>query len=417
MAATYKIHPGIGIARLGNSPDQYCISPEEPAALPFACSEQGNPRLTPDGKTERRIGIDEFRDTEGRIKRQAARFRLYVYDGDSPSGRELKIGDAVEGGGNHGVLVDIQWRVYLANKKASWYEFDQLQGEHGYSPDHPRRNAAVTDPEARQRLIIDPGPQVVNCQDRRSAAFTREGNGIYTPTFPPELRPNSIATLGEIKTDDAGRLLVLGGHGNSGSYRFGEFGQPRIDTYANNDGWFDDTADGPVMARLVMYSSEVDDVRFVDVEYPAWVIVGYPAYVPQILDLITIEDVITDLAIRSFAARPDLYGIPGTYDAPEHIAPTDTQALIHWRAGTASGILSTGPGSIATSGRSSFAPTRCRILPTCWRSRTIHTTRRHAATLTLTSWACLRWSTSGRWRRQRSSAWRRTNRVTCCARR
>ncbi len=46
---------------------------------------------------------------------------------------------------------------------------------------------------------------------------------------------------------------MLGGHGNSGTAKSG-LGQPRIDGYANTDGWFDDTSDGPVMARLVMFS-------------------------------------------------------------------------------------------------------------------------------------------------------------------
>src|SRR5262249_30753927 len=143
-----------GIARLGNSPDAFCISPEKPAALPIDCDAQGNPRLGLDGVTEQTITT--FKDAEGRIKRQAARFQIYVYDEQSPEGRPLKIGDRISGGGNDGILQDIQWRVYLANKKASWYQFKQLEGEHGYAPDHPRRNADITAPEARQRLIIDP---------------------------------------------------------------------------------------------------------------------------------------------------------------------------------------------------------------------------------------------------------------------
>ena len=32
---------------------------------------------------------------------------------------------------------------------------------------------------------------------------------------------------------------------------------PRIETYANSDGWFDDISDGPVMARLVMMEERV----------------------------------------------------------------------------------------------------------------------------------------------------------------
>jgi hypothetical protein len=331
MPTTYRIHPGVGIARLGNSPNGFYIAPERPVALPTDCDNRGNPLLSPDGAQE--LPVKTFKDQEGRVKRQAARFQIWAYDDESPQGRPLKLGDQIEGGGNAGTLINIQWRVYLANKKASWYEFLQLQGEHGYATDHPLRNAEITDPGARQRLIIDPGPRTVDHQSHRTARFDRGGREVYAPTFPPELKPNSIDTLGDLITDDTGRLLVLGGHGNSGSYRYDEFGQPRIVDYANNDGWFDDTSDGPVMARLVMFSPLVQRVRYVDVEYPAWVVVGYPRYVPQILDMVTMEDVVEDLAIRQFAARTDLYGTPGTFADPPRIPPTNQGALIHWRAG------------------------------------------------------------------------------------
>lgn len=326
----YRIHPGIGIARLGNSPTEFCISPEKPASLPIACDESGNPLLTPDGKSE--LTVNKFKDAQGRIKRQAARFRIYIYDQETPEGRPLSLGDPIEGGGNHGTLVDIQWRVYLANKKAVWYEFNALSGEHGYEKDHPLRNADITDPEARQRLIIDPGARYVDSSTQRRAEFSRDGSGSFAPTFPPpHLEPHAIDTLGEIFTDTQGRLLVLGGHGNSGTFKKG-FGHPRIDTYANNDGWFDDTSDGPVMARLVMYSQQVGRLRFIDVEYPAWVLVGYPRYVPEVLDVVTLEEVVQDVAIREFADRPGLYGLPGTYDDPAHIKPGDLEALSHWKA-------------------------------------------------------------------------------------
>ena len=49
MPTIYRIHPGIGIARLGNSPDAFCISPEQPAVLPLDCDGRGNPRLSPNG--------------------------------------------------------------------------------------------------------------------------------------------------------------------------------------------------------------------------------------------------------------------------------------------------------------------------------------------------------------------------------
>lgn len=333
MATTprYRIHPGIGIARLGDSPSDFCISPEEPAALPIACTEGGNTFPGPGGKGERRI--DDFKDSKGRIKRQAARFRVYVYDDDNPDGRPLELGDKVAGGGNQGTLIDIHWRVHLANKKAAWYTFDALQGEHGYAPSHPRRNADITDAEARQQLIIDPGPRIVDATDNRTASFGRDGGDVYATSFPPPLEPCSIDTLGDLVTDDRGRLLVLGGHGCSGSAYFGELGHPRIDEYANNDGWFDDTSDGPVTARLVMHSEEVDQTRYIDVESPAWVIVGYPAYVPEILDVVTMTDTLEDTFVRELASRTDLYGESGTFDDPEVIDASDRDALALWKAG------------------------------------------------------------------------------------
>ncbi len=326
----YRIHPGLGIARLGNSSDAFCISPETPAALPIACDSQGNPALSADGTTLQRV--TKFKDDEGRIKRQAARFQVFVYDEKSPQGRPLAIGDPIEGGGNRGTLANIQWRVHLANKKSCWYQFLQLSGEHGYLAGHPLRNASITDPNERQRLIIDPGPQVVDLRAHRSAHFDRRSGGLYAATFPPEeMWPRRIDTLGEILTNDAGHLLVLGGHGNSGCWLTG-FGQPRIDDYANNDGWFDDTSDGPVTARLIMQSAEVDRPRYIDVDSPAWVVSAYPAYVPQVLDIVTLDDVVYNTAIVDFAARTDLYGKAGTFAEPQQIDATDPAALALWQA-------------------------------------------------------------------------------------
>ncbi len=328
MPAKYRIHPAIGIARLGDSPDEFYISPEKPAAMPIACDAQGNALMSPDGKSE--APVTRFKDASGRIKRQAARFQIYAYDEEHPEGRLLRLGDQIEGGGNAGTLVDIQWRVWVANKKSVWYSFSGLEGEHGYSGTHPRRNADITGDDARQQLIIDPGPRFVDSTSRRRASFDRDGNGVYATRFPPKgMRPHDIDTLGEILTDDHGCLLVLGGHGKSGTFKTG-VGQPVIENYANTDGWFDDISDGPVMARLVMYSKLVGKQRFVDVEYPAWVVTGYPRYAPQILDLVTIEDVVYDLSIRKFAYRTDLYGIPNTWDQPPRV--NDAGALMHWNA-------------------------------------------------------------------------------------
>jgi hypothetical protein len=54
------IYPGLGVARVGNAPDEYFIGPEWPGQVP-----------APEGG---------FKDGEGRVKRQAARFRVYGLD-------------------------------------------------------------------------------------------------------------------------------------------------------------------------------------------------------------------------------------------------------------------------------------------------------------------------------------------------
>jgi len=84
------IHPGIGVARVGNS-DEYFIGPELPHAVPQA------------------PGF--YRDASGALKRQAARFRVYGYNARGEVVREIT-SDA-----------KIEWSVRVANKKAAWYQF------------------------------------------------------------------------------------------------------------------------------------------------------------------------------------------------------------------------------------------------------------------------------------------------------
>ena len=322
MPASFKIHPAIGIARLGDSPTAFYLCPETVGQLPIDCDANGVPLVGPDGREKR---IEKFKDAEGRIKRQAARFHVFVYDETSPQGRELKIGEKVvannklSGQQYAGTVLDIQWTVYLANKKACWYEFEATQGEHGYAPDHPLRNADITDPSRRQQLIIDPGPITVGLSGLPASGEFARGKNTATPQcFPPPLQPCSIDTLGGVKVyaqDNTSRLIVLGGHGNSGSFKTG-FGNPSVQKYANNDGWFDDTSDGPVTAQILMQVDTVDGrtptggspyIRPIPVNDSAWVIVGYPRYAPEIADMVTMDDLVYDLAVRNFNYNPLIY--------------------------------------------------------------------------------------------------------------
>ncbi|HKP39148.1 MAG TPA: LodA/GoxA family CTQ-dependent oxidase [Pyrinomonadaceae bacterium] len=335
----FKIHPAIGIARVGDSPDGFYLAPEQVGQLPM--------ELTSDGKEQ---PIKTFKDSQQRVKRQAARFRVYGYEDGSDEGKELQVGSPIKvvnqrnGMVMEGQVLDIEWTVYLANKKASWYEFKQLDGEHGYDPTHPLRNASITAPDARQQLIIDPGPQTVSYTNKkqRTAQFANGQNPGYSQSFPPPLTPMSIDTLGEIRAiqqDKNIRLLVFGGFGNSGSFNTG-FGNPVITDYANNDGWFDDVSDGPVTARVKFKvlkedgrdpSPNTPPTQFVPVQVPAWVIVGYPRYAPQITDIITMDEIVYDVAVRNFGYEPYIYGTTpfGAGQTPPD--PENEKALNVWR--------------------------------------------------------------------------------------
>jgi hypothetical protein len=343
MATTFRIHPAIGIARLGNSPDRFYLAPDFAGELPIQCDADGYPILDANGQEVRVTDFKE--DKTGRILRQAARFRVFIYDEQTPDSREVKIGEQVGVVNKRGQLLtiqieDIQWTAYLANKKSSWYSFRETSGEHGYAGNHPLRNADITNTEERQRLIIDPGPRSVHYKDEgaRRAMFDNASN--QPTSFPPPLTPHSITTLGEIRCTqkaDTNRLLILGGFGNSGSM-LGGFGNPKIETFANNDGWFDDVSDGPVNARFVGTVVAIDGRPIPPIAGavapavidPAWVIVGYPRYVPEALDVVTMDDVLFDIAVRQFGYVPYLYGVP-PYDGSAKV-PQDANGLKLWRA-------------------------------------------------------------------------------------
>ena len=111
----FKIHPAIGIARVGDSPDSFYIAPEQAGQMPYEPSDDGSdPPIT------------NFKDAQQRVKRQAARFRLYSYDDDLKKSKEVEVGDVIttvwvrSGQSSSGQLatgevVDIEWTVYLAN--------------------------------------------------------------------------------------------------------------------------------------------------------------------------------------------------------------------------------------------------------------------------------------------------------------
>ena len=64
MATVYKIHPAIGVARLGNHETAFFVGPEGPGSAGVESGADG---------AEGRLGRYK---SEGRVKRQAARVRV-----------------------------------------------------------------------------------------------------------------------------------------------------------------------------------------------------------------------------------------------------------------------------------------------------------------------------------------------------
>ena len=241
----FQIFPTIGIARLGNSPNEYFVGPEIPRIVPAP--------------------IGGFKDALGRIKRQAARFRIYELDALGVAVREITSKDA-----------KITWRVHCANKKAAWHEF---KGR--FHNPTPLRNASIS-PADRDKLVIDPGEKTIQPNDERVAL---SGGAFFGKDVP----------LGELRLDAEGRLLVLGGCGHSAPSREGA----PITNYANNDYWHDDASDGTVTATI-----EVDGVSY-DV-ISAHVICAPPRFAPHLNHIVTLYDVMYEVAVeQEWEKRPE----------------------------------------------------------------------------------------------------------------
>ena len=244
----FRIYPSIGVARLGNDLTQFYIGSEIPGHPGFDVDDQGNE--TP---------IKQYKVDDDQIKRQAARFRLFEVDGGVPRPAQLPAGATVE------------WTVHLVNKKAA------VRRSNG-PPANPTRPQLVANPA---QFLIDPGPRSIAGASESGVKFD---TGAYQSRQVP---------LGEIRTDKNQNLLVLGGFGFSSSPT-----NKNLPSFYTNPGWHDDTSDGPVTARIRLADgSSIDDIT------PAWVAVGPPDYAPEIQGVVSLYDIMLQVAI-------DQLGVP-----------------------------------------------------------------------------------------------------------
>jgi len=203
-----KVFPGIGTARVGNSPE-YFVGPEFPGDVP----NLGKP----------------YKDKNNLLKPQAAKFRVYGYDENNNVVAEITH-DPENG-------VSLEWDVHMRNLKAANYAF---QGKFGFNPNQYRNQGVEpskpgTDPNKRKSLIIDPGARKisgVNLGLKNQSAVHLDGGTIFKGIGEAEI-PTSLlergatgytkvtykekeVSLGRLETDSEGRLIVVGGKGEAG---------------------------------------------------------------------------------------------------------------------------------------------------------------------------------------------------------
>jgi hypothetical protein len=271
--SVYRIHPAIGVARMGNAdPSTFFIGPEVPGYGPLGDAP---------GTTVSPYKVD------GLVKPQASRFRVFEYrlqNGAWTPYREVSLDTPGVG--------SITWNVHLANKKASFHRFAGPAGEN--TPSAPLRNATVID---RRSLEIDFGPRSIGGASQAPVSFSYSSASSYPQACPLDYQGNPvIAYLGQLRTDAKGRLIVIGGQGKS-SFQTGT--PPPLKTYANNDGWFDDASDGPVTATVTIQSSSGSVDVPVDAAGGAWVLCTPPDFAPRVRAAVTMYDLLFDLGVRS----------------------------------------------------------------------------------------------------------------------
>jgi hypothetical protein len=163
-----RIHPGIGIARMGDS-DEFYIGPEAPGVV---VDPGGNDGPGPNGGS--------YRDSAARLKRQAQRYRVYAYDANDKVIAELT--------SDSGLVQSVSWRVHVRNMKAANYAF---QGAYLFDPDE-LRNPSIQPgkkPIERNQLIIDPGVHTI--ASGQAGPVVMKGDvftGIEKGSLPGELR-------------------------------------------------------------------------------------------------------------------------------------------------------------------------------------------------------------------------------------
>jgi len=352
----FRVHPAIGIGRVGDSEDFY-IAPVSAAGTYEPGGLMGGLPIKP-GTEATPITADDFRDAQGNVKRQAARFRIYAYpkgsSGVYPSGE----GTLVTLGGtvNGKKIVDIVWTVHLANKKLNNYSTvskgGQFRGLAAYENpsllelrnDPYRGSSNKDDPVRLRELFIDPGPRAIRASggtgvtisfDAATPATYAAASGAIVPvpnypkSFPSMFnklveRLGPLTSLGDIRVDEKGGVIVGGGYAKIAAVsKDGKTPDDPLDHATENGLWYDDAGDGPVNAVLVFDDNSTAAVQ------GAWYVTGDPGYAPQTRNIISTWDDVYDVWVRQLKLVPALYSGDAFQADYKPSFPDDIQPVFH----------------------------------------------------------------------------------------
>lgn len=356
----FRVHPAIGIGRVGDS-EEFYIAPVTAAGTIEPSGLMGGLPIKP-GTESTPITVDDFRDGDGNVKRQAARFRVYAYpsgsSGKYPSGGGtlVTVGSTVDGK----KVADIVWTVHLANKKLNNYstvskgpQGGVFRGINAYKDPSLLilRNGGYKgtgdnkdDPVRLRELFIDPGPRAIKASAGTSAvvAFDAATQATYAdasgaivavPSYPKSFPSDfnrlieplgPLTSLGDLRVDDKGGLVVAGGYARTVAVT--DNGIDPVDpmTQATENGlWYDDAGDGPVNAVIVFDDNSTAAVQ------AGWYVTGDPGYAPQTRNIVSVWDDVYDAWVRELDLVPSLYANGQFQPGYRPSFPDDIQPVFH----------------------------------------------------------------------------------------
>jgi hypothetical protein len=292
-----RIHPSMGMARIGQSKDWYFLGPEIPRFLQeqypnlrHAPSPLRHPATANPAAVQPDQGNYRDKSDKKQIMPQAARFRVFAYIYNGEERDPYKVVEVTSAD------ADIEWKVELANVKSVKMTADGKKVD----PNKPEGNLSTKS--------FSPTANSKDCQvgSLPNLAWLK----LETEKDAALLANQQPATGAEGKP--TGRLHVIGNEGNVNGgalkTKSGDLTLTGEYPFLYQDEWYDSAADGPVQATVELHDSFTQ--RFPDAKYlvprqkdplplppdkkvealSAWVVVNLPDYLPDMGHFVSLWD-------------------------------------------------------------------------------------------------------------------------------